>query len=405
MTRVEYGSLESLRAHNRRRVVDALRHRGTASRAEIARLTGLSRSTVSSLVGELQDSGLVIETTRAGDGGGSQGNQQGRPPVLLTLDRRAGAVVGINFGHRDARVAVADLSRTVLAERVFRGIDVDHEGIAALDVAADLVRQALAEAEVPIDRVLAAGLGLSGPIDHKRDLVHRTAILPSWGDISPGAEMERRLQVPVHIENDANLGALAEMTQGAAQGHRNVIYLMIASGIGAGVIIGGQVVHGAGGTAGELGHLLIDDAGPICRCGNRGCLETVVAGPAIVDLLKPQHGQDLTLDDVLTLVAQGEPGARRAIEDAGRTVGRALAGLVNVLNPEAIVVGGELAAAGDALLGPVRGAIGRHAIRPAADDVRVVRSELGDRAEVLGALILAAQRADAPHLSQPTPVP
>ena len=403
MAKVEYGSLESLRAHNRRRVLDALRHRGTASRAELARVTGLSRSTVSSLVGELQDSGLVVESTRAGDGGGV-GGSQGRPPVLLTLDRRAGAVVGIDFGHGDVCVAVADLGRTVLGERTAL-VDVDHAGTGALDLAADLIDDVLEETGIPHDRVLAAGMGLSGPVDHEADLVHRSTILPSWGDIRPGAEMAERLSVPVYIENDANLGALAEMSMGAALGRRHVIYLMIAAGIGAGVILDGKVVHGAGGTAGELGHVLADDNGPICRCGNRGCLETLVAGPAIVDMLRPTYGADLTLDEVLAHAAAGEPGATRAIEDAGRAVGRALAGLVNVLNPEMIVVGGELAGAGETLLAPVRVAIERHAIRPAAADVDVVASALGDRAEVLGALILAAQRADAPHLSQPTPVP
>jgi predicted NBD/HSP70 family sugar kinase len=405
--RVEYGSLESLRAHNRRRVIDALRARGTASRAEIARQTGLSRSTVSSLVGELQDAGLVIESTRTGDvGPGSQPQQsQGRPPVLLTLDRRAGAVVGIDFGHDDVHVAVADLSRTVLSERV-SDVDVDHAGLGALDLAAALVQDALDEADVPRERVLAAAMGVSGPVDHEHDLVHRSAILPSWSGIRPGAEMTQRLGVPVFVENDANLGALAEVTMGAATGTANAIYLMIAAGIGAGIIVGGQVLHGAGGTAGEIGHVLVDENGPICRCGNRGCLETLVAGPAIVDLLRPTHGADLTLDGVMDLLAADEPGARRAIEDAGRAVGRVLASLVNVLNPEAIVLGGELAAAGDALLHPVRTAIARHAIQPAVQDVRVMRSALGDRAEVLGALILAAQRADAPHLSStPTPVP
>ena len=400
--RVDDGSLGSLRAYNRRRVIDALRQRGTASRAQIARYTGLSRSTVSSLVGELQDAGLVTETTRAGAGGGAQ--QQGRPPVLLALDRRAGAVIGFDFGHEDVHVAVADLSRTVLAERVLE-IDVDHAGPGAIDEAAKLAGDALDEAGVPRERVLAAAMGISGPVDHERDLVYRSAILPSWVDIRPGAEMSSRLGVPVFIENDANLGALAEVTMGAATGVRSAIYLMIAAGIGAGIIVDGQVLHGAGGTAGELGHVLADENGPICRCGNRGCLETLVAGPAIVDLLRPTHGDDLTLDGVMALLRNDEPGARRAIEDAGRAVGRVLSGLVNVLNPEAIVVGGELAAAGDALLDPVRAAIRRHAIRPASDDVRVITSALGDRAEVLGALVLAAQRADVPNLSHPVPVP
>ncbi|HEV2815111.1 MAG TPA: ROK family transcriptional regulator [Solirubrobacteraceae bacterium] len=401
MARTEYGSLGSLRDHNRRRVVEELQRRGTASRAELARITGLSRSTISSLVGDLQDSGLVVETAQDGDG---RAQGQGRPPVLLTLDRRAGAVVGIDFGHAGVHVAVADLSRTILAEGA-REMDVDHAGASALDAAAELVRTALDEADVPIERVLAAGMGVSGPVDHEADIVHRTAILPSWGDLRPGAEMHRRLGVPVFIENDANLGAMAEVAMGAAQDVGNAIYIMIAAGIGAGVVVDGSIIHGAGGTAGELGHVLVDDSGPICRCGNRGCLETFAAGPAIVELLRRTHGPDLSFDRVLELVAEDDPGALRAVADAGRAVGRVLAGLVNVLNPEAIVIGGELAAAGDALLDPIRAAIARYAIPSASADVRVVQSPLGGRAEVLGALILAAHRADVPQLHTVPAVP
>jgi predicted NBD/HSP70 family sugar kinase/biotin operon repressor len=393
----EYGSLGSLRDHNRRRVLEELQRRGKASRADLARITGLSRSTVSSLVGELQDSGLVVETADGGADGRAQG--QGRPPVLLTLDRRAGAVVGIDFGHADVRVAVADLGRTILAERS-QEMDVDHAGTAALDAAAALVEEALDEAAIPRERVLAAGMGVSGPVDHEADLVHRSAILPSWGDIRPGAEMHRRLGVPVFIENDANLGAMAEVALGAAKGVDDAIYLMIAAGIGAGVVVDGRIIHGTAGTAGELGHVLVDDNGPLCRCGNRGCLETLAAGPAIVELLKRTHGAEITLADVIRLVEADDPGAVRAVADAGRAVGRALAALVNVLNPEAIVIGGELAAAGDALLDPIRAAIARYAIPSAADDVRVVPSPLGGRAEVLGALILAAHRADVPDFTQ-----
>ena len=393
----EMGSLLSLREHNRRRVVETLRDRGTASRAELARLTGLSRSTVSTLVAELQEHGLVVERAAEPNGAASQG----RPPVLLSLDLSAGAVLGLDFGHSDVRVAVSDLSRHVLADGVVE-VDVDHAGGGALDAAAELVAKALADAGVPRDRVLAAGMAVPGPVDHEEDLVHRSSIIPSWSGIRPGAELAERLEVPVHIENDANLGALAEVTMGAARGAQNAIYLMVGAGVGAGVIIGGRLLHGVGGTAGELGHVLVDDNGAICRCGNRGCLETVVAGPAIVELLRPTYGDDLTLAAVLEHVAAGDPGAVRAVTDAGHAVGRVVAAMCNVLNPEAIVIGGELAAAGEVLLEPVRTAIERHTIRPAADDVRVVASELGERAEVLGALIHASRRADVPHLSQAT---
>src|SRR4051812_34650582 len=293
-----FGSLESLRDGNRRRVVEALRRHGTASRAEIARVTGLSRSTVSSLVGELQATGLVVERPN----GVGRGPQQGRPPVLLSLDRSAGAVAGVDFGHADVRVAISDLSRAVLAERVVE-MDVDHAGIKAIDLAARLVRDALAEADVPHDRVLGAGMALSGPIDLDHDAVHPSAILPSWTGLRPGAELGDRLGVPVHIDNDANLGALAETTLGAAVGVRDAVYVMVAAGIGAGLIVGGRVHHGIGGTAGELGHVLVDENGPICRCGNRGCLETIAGGPAIVELLRRSHGRELTLHEVLEMAA------------------------------------------------------------------------------------------------------
>jgi predicted NBD/HSP70 family sugar kinase/biotin operon repressor len=386
--------LESLRDANRRRVLEELRRRGTASRAELARATGLSRSTVSTLVGDLQGAGLVVE--REGEGR----RQQGRPPVLLTIDPGAGVVIGIDFGHSDVRVAVGDLSRRVLADRV-APCDTDNAGLEAIDIAADLVDEALADAGVPRERVLAAGVALSSPVDHEDDTVHRSTILPSWTDIRPAAEIGSRLGVPVFVDNDANLGALAEMQLGAAAGRRDVVYLMIGSGIGAGIVVDGRVVVGAGGTAGEIGHMLVDENGPICRCGNRGCLETYAAGPAIVDLLNRTHGPDLTLDGVIGLVRGGDQGAVRALQDAGHVVGKALAAVCNVLNPELIVIGGELSAAGDVLLEPIRAAIRRHAIRPAAEDVEVVQASLNERPEVLGALIHAAQRADLPHVPKP----
>jgi len=248
-------------------------------------------------------------------------------------------------------------------------------------------------------------MGLSGPVDHEGDAIHRSAILPSWEGIRPAAEMAARLEVPVLIENDANLGALAETAMGAARGMTEAIYVMVAAGIGAGIMVNGRLLHGAGGTAGEIGHILVDPNGPICRCGNRGCLETIAAGPAIVDLLKRTYGDDLTLDAVLEKIAAGDPSSLRALTDAGHAVGTALAGLCNALNPQAIVIGGELSAAGDALLEPIRTAIGRHAIPPAAQDVALHQSALGDRAEVLGAVILAAQHSHVPQLEPSAHVP
>ncbi len=387
------GSLESLRERNRRQLVDTLRRRGSASRAELARLTGLSRSTVSTLVADLQTGGLVVEHADARPPGRDRPPQQGRPPTLLALDRSAGLVLGIDFGHEHVRVAIADLSRTILAERV-RELDVDRSAQRALDVAVKLAGEVVVAAGVEGDRILGAGVGLSGPIDVDAGTVHAGKILPSWAGVRPVDELGERLGLRVHLDNDANVGALAEVTLGAGIGARDAIYLMVSGGVGAGLILGGELYRGSRGTAGELGHVLVDESGPICRCGNRGCLEMMAGGNAIIGLLRPSHGDDLTLDEVMALVAGGDSGARRAIADAGRILGRSVAAIVNAFNPELVIVGGAVSAAGDVLLDPMREAVDRYAILSAAADVRIASGVLGDRAEVLGALELAARQSD-----------
>src|SRR3954470_19656452 len=313
------GSLESLRELNRLRVVDALRRHGTLSRAEISRLTGLSRSTISTLVADLQDRGFIIE--RALDRDPPRIAQQGRPPVLLRLDPSAGIAVGVDFDHNHVRVAISDLSRTVVAETSIEA-DVDHDASAALDLAADLVREGLDDAGVDAARVLGVGVALASPVDQVHGKLHHSPILPGWDGVDAEAELERRLDVPVHLDNDANLGALAEVTLGAGRSARSALYVQLSSGIGAGLIIDGRPYRGAGGVAGEIGHVTVNESGPICRCGNRGCLETLASGPAIVRLASDTKGQELTTERLVELAVGGDVVCRRAIADAARVVGR-----------------------------------------------------------------------------------
>ncbi len=383
------GSLESLRELNRLRIVDALRHDGTASRAQIARQTGLSPSTVSTVITELQRAGLVVESTLAPAG------RQGRPAAQLTLDPSAGAAVGIDFDHDKIRVAVSDLARTVLAEASVR-LDVDHDAHMALEHASELVAQVLDEAGVDRERVLGAGMALPGPVDHARGALHSSPILSGWTNVDVAAELERRIDVPVHLDNDANLGALAEVTLGAGRNVRSAAYIQMSSGIGAGLIVDGRPYHGHRGIAGEIGHVLVEDQGQICRCGNRGCLETLASGPALVALLGPSHGDGLTVERIIAMARDGDPGARRAIADAGRAVGQVVAGLCNLFNPEMVVVGGDLSTAGELLLDPLRESIDRYALPTATEQLEVVAGELGERANLLGALALAiAQSGEA----------
>jgi predicted NBD/HSP70 family sugar kinase len=384
------GSLESLRRLNRLRVIHALRDEGTISRAEIARRTGLSRSTVSSLVADLQADGLVVERPEPGSAHGAQG---GRPPILLSFDASAGAAVGIDFGHSHLRVAVSDLASTILSERK-QPLDTDHDAQQGLELAADMVAEALGDAGVPRTAVIGAGMGLPGPIEQSEGTVGSSAILPGWIGMTAATEMRRRLEIPVMVDNDANLGALAEAAFGAGRDAGDLIYLKVSSGIGAGLILNGRLYRGSAGLAGELGHVLVDPDGIVCRCGNRGCLETVAATGALVDLLRRSHGEDLTTEAMLEAARGGDLGCRRVIHDAGRALGQVVATLLNVLNPELLVVGGDLAGAGDLLLDGMRESIGRAALPEAARRAAVVAGVLGDRAQVLGALALVVSEAD-----------
>ena len=390
------GSLESLRRLNRLRVIDALRAEPVISRAEIARRTGLSRSTVSQLVADLVADGLVVE--RAGMTV-VHNEHGGRPPILLSFEPSGGAAVGIDFGHNHVRVVVSDLASNLLAERRLL-LDTDHDAAQdGLDAAADLVNEALADAGVDRARVVGAGMGLPGPIQQPAGVVGSPAILPGWVGVPAAQEMRRRLDLPIAVDNDANLGALAEAAFGAAREARDLVYLKVSSGIGAGLILNGRLYRGASGLAGELGHRIVEPEGPVCRCGNRGCLETLASSNALLARLRPVHGEGLTVEGMLALARGGDEAACAVLSDAGAAIGRAVADLLNVLNPELVVVGGELADAGELLLGPVREAITRCALPPVAERARLVTGVLGLRAPVLGAVALVVSGADRPLLA------
>jgi predicted NBD/HSP70 family sugar kinase len=392
----EPGSAPSLRASNRLRVIQALQLLGVTSRAHLARHTGLSRSTVSTIVAELQAEGMVVDRVaddRAAAGGG-------RPPALIALDPGAGLAIGIDFGKRHLAVALSDLSHELLAEE-WRDMADDYGADTGIAEAAELVELVLDASGADRGRVLGVGMGLPGPV-HRTGVVGSSAILPGWAGTHPAELMSERLSMQVWLGNDANLGALAESTWGAGRDSCGLVYLKLATGIGAGVVLSGRLFEGAGGTAGEIGHTSLHETGDICRCGSRGCLETYASGSAIAGLLSRSLGEPLTLDDVLERAVEGNPGCRRALADAGRHIGAAVADLCNLINPERIVVGGSMAVAGDVLLDPLREAVGLRAIPSAAEDVEIVLCELGERAELLGAVALVLHEA-GPAWSGPAP--
>lgn len=380
------GSQASLREANRRRVLKALRAAGSLTQAELARQTGLSPATVSNIVRDLAEAGILDVTPTA---------RSGRRAQAVSLSRGVGVAIGIDFGHRHLRVAMGDLAHEVLAERTLK-LPPEHRAEQGLNSATVLVDELLADTELTRAEVRGVGLGLPAPIDTGTGAVGSTSILPGWVGVPAAAVMSERLGMYVHVDNDANLGALGEVVWGAARGCREAAYLKVATGVGAGLIIGGRLHRGVAGTAGEVGHTTIDEHGRVCRCGNRGCLETFVGAPHLLELLRTSHGPDLTLSQVIELARSGDTGCRRVIADAGRHLGVAVANLCNLLNPERIVVGGDLAQAGDLLLDPLREVVSRFAIPSAAAVLRVCSGVLGERAEVLGALALALSESDLP---------
>ena len=370
------------------RVLHALTEQSHISRSEIISRTGLARATVSSIVVELINAGLVRESEPAA----VTGSRAGRPPQVLSLVPESSYALGLDIAHDHVRAILTDIVGTVRWDDILP-MAVDRAPERALEGAARLINAALTDTGVPREKVLGLGAGIACLVDKDGRRLHAEEIMPGWVGVRPGDELADRTGLPVRIINDANAGVLAERRWGAAVGCDNVVYLRLSSGIGAGIICDGRMLLGHRGIAGELGHIIVDPHGILCRCGNRGCLETIASPPAIAELLARSWGRPVRSDDLADLLRSGDRGTARAIEDAGQAVGKALAIAVLVLNPEVIVVGGDLAAAQETLLEPMRRAISRNTMICHTDSPRIAVSALGDSAGVRGAAALVLQGA------------
>lgn len=382
------GSTSSLRVANQRRVINTLRGAPQGvelTQADLARATKLAPATVSNIVRELHAAGFVETTAGAG-----------RRGTTVRIARRAGVVLGVDIGHRHVRVAVSDLAGAFLAESS-RQLSPTHAYDEGLDYVVEQRDELLDGLGMTTKNVLAVGMGLPAPID-RHGLVVSSSILPGWVGVDAEEVTSKRLCSRVIIDNDANLGALAEHLRGAGQGHPCMAYLKVSSGVGAGLIIDGRVFRGGAGTAGEIGHLTLDDAGPVCRCGNRGCLEAYTSVNHVLDLLRVQHPR-ATFAEVVSAARGGETAARRVIEDAGRHLGWGLAMVANLLNPTCVVVGGDMAQAGDLLLDGIRAGMRRHALGSLGVETELRTAQLGDRVSAVGAVLLALDSVE-PALSQ-----
>jgi predicted NBD/HSP70 family sugar kinase len=377
------GAPINLRRLGRVRVLEALSRSRSLSRAELVQQTGLARASVGSVVFDLIRAGLVAETADEA----VPVIRTGRPPQLVSLVPAAAYALGVDVGHDHVRAVLTDLVGSPCWDSSQR-LEVDHHPERALGTAAELIGQAVEESGVALEKILGLGVGIACPLDGDSGDLAAEGIMPGWVGIQPADELAERTGFAARIINDANAGVLAERRFGAASESADVVYLRLSSGIGAGVICGGRMLLGSSGVAGELGHVSVEPAGAVCRCGNRGCLETVASPAAVANLLTRSWGRPVSDTDLADLLRGGDRGALRAIEDAGDAVGRVLAPVVLLLNPELIVIGGDLASVGEPLFEPIRRALSRGIMGSHARGLRIVPSALGDSAGVLGAAAL-----------------
>lgn len=373
------GSQSALRQRNEQLIVATLREQGALSQAELARTTGLSTATISNIVKAMCANGLA--TTRPT-------TSSGRRALAVSLLETPDVAAGIDFGRSHVRLVLASPSFKVKAER-FAQLPVGHLAVESIAAAAAMMDGLLIESGIDRSRVIGAGVGVPGPIDHRTGTVIRGAILPEWVGVNIVAELEQALKMPIFADNDANLGALAQVTWGEHRSAKDLVFLKIGSGIGAGLILNGAPYYGHTGITGEIGHATIFDQGLVCRCGNRGCLETVASTAVMIELLSRGEPAALTVQDIINRAKAGDAATLRVIDDAGMSVGKAMANVANMINPEMIVVGGPLAPLGETLLNPIRRGLIRHAVPAIGEGTAVVMSSLGDRAEALGAISLA----------------
>lgn len=375
----------SLRDRTREEVFDLICGSRDLTRAALVERTGLPSSTIGHAVSRLIAEGRIVESPAPVKGPGSG---SGRPGTLLNAVATATRTGAIDFGHRHLRVALGDDMGTVVDEVVVP-LNVDASPERGLDVAAETLRRL---GERNGDAALACvAAGVPAPIDAATGQACSNTTLSNWSGMSPARELEERLGVPALVRNDASIGALGELHHGAGRGHRDFLYVKASHGIGAGLVANGELYLGGAGFAGEIGHIIIAGRPELCRCGNRGCLEAVVSVPAVKSQLVHTHPQ---LDpDELDLVQLEDPITARILNEMGRTLGTVLAGLCDLMNPTLLVIGGELGSSGTALIDGVRASVKRFAQPSTSQVIEIVPAALGQRAELVGAVQLAASLA------------
>ena len=350
------GSRDLIRNLNHNLILTLLRQHAPISQHRLAHLSGLSPATVSGIITNLSAAGWIEEVGL----GISTGKSGGRRPVLLRLNARVGLIVGVKVMEDSIITVITDLDATVL-----------HSGAAPLDPPAmghldptrvitamvEAIEAILVQSGVDRQLILGIGVGISGLVDAREGISRVSRIFPGQRNVPVGKLLSEQLGFPIFLENDVRARTIAEHTFGTGQKFPHFVLVTIGRGIGAGIVINGQLYRGAADGAAELGHICMNENGPLCECGNYGCLEAMTSSPAIVRQaaqIRVNGAQPSTIEDVIKAAQDGDLRARQLLAEAGHLIGIGIANVVNLLSPECIFLVGEGTMAGEWLLGPLR---------------------------------------------------
>jgi len=373
-----------LRDFNVSLLIELVRRSGSISRAELARQSQLSAPTVSAIVDHLLKRGIVVEMTTAPSSGG-------RPPVLLSVDPKAGYVVGIKLRGDGLTTVVCDLNAQIVASQEYY-VPLVGDPVAAIAAIEQETRRVLRDAAVPPSKVLGVGIGLSGIIETSRG-VCRFSHLLQWRDVELAEPLRRRMGLPVWVENDVNTLAVAEKWAGDAHAARDFVTLSVGRGIGLGIVVDRSLYRGAHGASGEFGHMIVEPGGPKCECGRFGCLEAMVGEGALRRRVGERKGHDISRDELLTLVELGDSAALEVIDSAGRKLGLAVANVVTLLNPELLIICGEGTALGPTFLDPIVSAVREQTFADLGRQLEIKVQSWGDEAWAVGAATLVLRES------------
>lgn len=368
------------RRYNRAQVLNRLRIQGSASRADLAKQTGLTRSTISRIVDELSQEKLVHEIAEAQ-------NKRGRPGTLLALNPSGGSAIGIEIGVHFISIMLTDfISTPIWQERLEIDDLTDWERY--LSGAEMLIDQAIAIAEQNQLPLKGIGVAVWGMVNQFTHLIHFAPNL-KWRDVPLETKWRQLYQVPVFVENDANASALGEYYFGAGKDIDDFIYISVDIGVGSGIISKGRLYRGATGYAGEIGHVTIDPNGDLCSCGKRGCLETKVGRNVIVENYKSlAHVENITLEQIIQRGQAGDPLAKKIFEDTGEIIGSGIGFAVNMLNPKAIIIGWSLNQAFNLIIPGVRRSMTKSCLPDLCQDLIITSSMNGLDDALFGCIAL-----------------